>query len=179
MIQIKDVTLHQMKLSMTRRRQAAFAREDGSMQKKVTWILVADGARARVLKNEGIGKGLQPAIDGEIAHAVPPTRDLGTDRPGRSQQRGTSGRHAIQPHVDWHRFEKEQFSKERAALLDAAAERGAFHRLVLIAPPRTLGELRAALGTKARALIRAEIDKDLTHVTIHELPDHLTRVVAL
>ncbi len=149
------------------------------MQKKVTWILVADGARARVLRNDGIGKGLQPAIDGEIARPVPPTRELGTDRPGRAQQRGTSGRHAIQPHLDWHRFEKEKFGKEMAALLDAAAERGAFQRLVLIAPPRTLGDLRAALGTKARALIHAEIDKDLTHVTIHELPDHLTRVVAL
>jgi len=149
------------------------------MQKKVTWILVADGSRARVLMNKGIGKGLHPAIDGEIAHAVPPTRELGTDRPGRAQQRGTGGRHALEPHVDWHRFEKEKFSKEMAALLDAAAERGVFHRLVLIAPPRTLGELRAALGAKARALIYAEIDKDLTHVTIQELPDHLTRVVAL
>ncbi len=149
------------------------------MQKKVTWILVADGARARVLMNDGVGKGLQPTVDGEMAHSLPPTREMGTDRPGRVQQRGTSGRHAIQPHVDWHRFEKEKFSREMAALLDAAAERGAFHRLVLIAPPRTLGDLRAALGTKARALIHAEIDKDLTHVTIHELPDHLTRVVAL
>ncbi len=140
---------------------------------------MADGARARVLRNDGIGKGLQPAINGEIAHTVPATRELGTDRPGRTQQRSTSGRHAIQPHVDWHRFEKEKFGKEMAALLDAAAERRAFQRLVLIAPPRTLGDLRAALGTKARALIHAEIDKDLTHVTIQELPDHLTKVVAL
>jgi protein required for attachment to host cells len=149
------------------------------MQKKVTWFLVADGARARVLKNVGVGKGLQLAINGEMGHALPPTREMGTDRPGRAQQRGTSGRHAIQPHVDWHRFEKEKFGKEMAALLDAAAERGAFHRLVLIAPPRTLGDVRAALGSKARALVHAELDKDLTHVTIQELPDHLTKVVAL
>ena len=149
------------------------------MQKKVTWFLVADGARARVLMNDGVGKGLHSAINGEMAHALPPTREMGTDRPGRTQQRGTSGRHAIQPHVDWHRFEKEKFGKEMAALLDAAAERGDFHRLVLVAPPRTLGDLRAALGSKARALIHAEIDKDLTHVTIQELPAHLTDVVAL
>jgi len=149
------------------------------MQKKVTWILVADGARARVLRNEGVGKGLQSALNGEMVHDLPPTRELGTDRPGRAQQRGTGSRHAIQPHVDWHRFEKEKFSKEMASLIDSAAERGAFHRLVLIAPPRTLGDLRAALGQKARSLVLAEIDKDLTHVTIQELPDHLTRVVAL
>jgi protein required for attachment to host cells len=149
------------------------------MQKKVTWILVADGARARVLMNDGVGKGLQSAVNGEMVHALPPTRELGTDKPGRAQQRGTSGRHAIQPHVDWHRFEKEKFSKEIASLLDSAAERGAFDRLVLIAPPRTLGDLRSVLGQKARSLIHAELDKDLTHVTIRELPDHLTKVMAL
>jgi protein required for attachment to host cells len=149
------------------------------MQKKVTWILVADGARARVLMNQGIGKGLEPAVNGEMVHALPPTRELGTDRPGRSQQRGTSGRHAFEPHVDWHRFEKEKFSKEMAGLLDAAAERGAYDRLVLIAPPRTLGDLRSALGAKARGKIHAEVDKDLTHVTMQELPDYLGDVVAL
>lgn len=150
------------------------------MRKKVTWILVADGARARVLANDGIGKGLQPAIDGEIARDLPPTRELGTDRPGRTQQRGTGGRrHALEPHVDWHRFEKEKFSREMAALLDSAAERGAFDRLVLIAPPRTLGDLRAALGAKARGKVHAEMDKDLTHVTLHDLPGYLENVVAL
>ena len=119
------------------------------MQKKVTWILVADGARARVLMNDGVGKGLQPTVDGEMAHALPPTREMGTDRPGRTQQRGTSGRHAIQPHVDWHRFEKEKFSKEMAALLDAAAERGAFHRLVLVAPAAHARRLAGSAGIKS------------------------------
>jgi protein required for attachment to host cells len=150
------------------------------MPKKITWILVADGARARVLVNRGIGKGLEPTADGEMVHDLPPTRELGTDRPGRTQQRGTGGRrHAIEPHVDWHRFEKEKFSREMAALLDAAAERGDFDRLVLIAPPRTLGDLRAALGAKARGKVHAEVDKDLTHVTLHDLPGHLADVVAL
>jgi protein required for attachment to host cells len=157
----------------------AFGKEIVSMQKKVTWILVADGARARVLVNDGAGKGLQPTADGELTHSLPPTREIGTDRPGRTQQRGINRQQSIQPHVDWHRFEKEKFSKELASLLDAAAERGAFHRLVLVAPPRTLGDLRAALGTKARALVHAEVDKDLTHVAIHELPAHLADVVAL
>ena len=47
------------------------------MQKRVTWILVADGARARVLMNDGVGKGLQPTVDGEMAHAL----DLAGDGP--------------------------------------------------------------------------------------------------
>jgi len=149
------------------------------MKKKVTWILVADGSRARVLVNDGIGKGLQTAINGEMTHDLPPTRELGSDRPGRGGQRATGNRHAFEPHVDWHRFEKEKFSKAMATILDAAAERNAFDRLVLVAPPRTLGDLRSALGAKSRARVHAEIDKDLTHVAIRDLPEHLEGSMAL
>ena len=48
------------------------------MKKKVTWIIVADGSRARVLANDGPGKGLRPAIAGEFHHDAPPTHLLGT-----------------------------------------------------------------------------------------------------
>ena len=41
------------------------------MKKKVTWIIVADGSRARVLANDGPGKGLRPAIAGEFHHDAP------------------------------------------------------------------------------------------------------------
>jgi protein required for attachment to host cells len=168
-----------------RRRQGRAARagevetEVERMKKKVTWILVADGARARILMNEGPGKGLRPAVDGEFTHELPPTRDLGSDRPGRLQARGQSARDAITPHVDWHQFEKTKFGKEMAKLLDDAVDRNAFDRLVLVAPPRMLGDLRAALAPKTRALVQGELDKDLTHVPLHELPSHLANVIPL
>src|SRR6185295_2669149 len=130
MIQIKDFARHEVMLCRCPRIASGIRLGGVSMQKKVTWILVADGARARVLMNDGAGKGLQPTADGDLTHSLPPTRELGTDRPGRPHQRDTSARQPIQPHVDWRRFEKEKFSKELASLLDAAAERGAFHRLV-------------------------------------------------
>ncbi len=149
------------------------------MKKTVTWILVADGARARILRNDGPGKGLQPAVDGEFSHSAPPTRELGSDRPGRTRESVGSTRHAMEPRIDWHRFEKEKFGRELAALLDGAAERNEFDRLVLVAPPRTLGDLRAALGGKARRRLRAELDKDLTRIPEQELPKHLDGVLAL
>ena len=70
-------------MPLARRSRAAAGKEVSSMQKKVTWILVADGARARVLMNDGAGKGLQPMSDGELTHSLPPTRELGT-RPPRA-----------------------------------------------------------------------------------------------
>ena len=149
------------------------------MRKKVTWILVADGARARIFRNDGPFKGLHPALDQEFASTVPPTRELGTDRPGRVQESATSERHAMVPRVDWHRFEKDKFARAMARILDAAAERGDFDRLILVAPPRTLGTLRSALGARTRGRITGELDRDLTHVTRLELPDHLYKLLPL
>jgi protein required for attachment to host cells len=149
------------------------------MKKRITWILVADGSRARILMNDGVGKGLQPAVNGEFSRPLPPTRELGSDRPGCSQQRGVARRHAFAPHLDWHEFEKEKFGREMARVLDQAAERCAFDRLVLVAPPRALGNLRSALAPRTRSLVHAEIDKDLTNLPVDALPAHLTDVVAL
>jgi protein required for attachment to host cells len=143
------------------------------MKKKVTWILVADGARARILKNEGPGKGLQPAVDEEFHHELPRTHEMGTERPGRVHESANAARHAMENPVDWHRFEKEKFAKEMAKILDKAGAGGAFDRLVLVAPPKTLGDLRGALAAATRKKVTGELDKDLTQITLGELPEHL------
>lgn len=149
------------------------------MKKTVTWILVGDGKRARILVNEGPGKGLRLVNDGEFATVLHPSREIGSDRPGRTQESATAARHAITPRVDWHRFEKTKFARSMAKLLDQAAARRAFDRLVLVAPPRTLGDLRAALAEDTRARVMAEIDKDLTHEGLNELAAHLAAAMRL
>ena len=79
--------------------------------------------------------------------------------------------------TDWHRFEKHQFAKRMAELLEDAAKRKAFDRLVLVAPPQALGDLRAELGRHAKEKVTGELDKDLTHVAIHDLPGHLAGLI--
>jgi len=149
------------------------------MKKKVTWIIVADGSRARFLANDGPGKGLHAAIAGEFHHDAPPTRELGTEKPGRVTSSVGANRSAIQPHVDWHEVEKEKFSQEMADLLNDAAAKKSFDDLIIVAPPRTLGTLRQALSSKTSDHIRAEIPKDLTQVPLQEMPAHLKDVIAL
>src|SRR5690606_20676807 len=112
------------------------------MKKTVTYVLVADGARARLYVNEGPGKGLYPLSGAthkaDLHHH---SRDVKADKPGRSRDAGTGQRSSMEPHQDWHRFEKHKFAREMAKLLDAAAANKAFDRLVLVAPPTTLGDL--------------------------------------
>jgi protein required for attachment to host cells len=143
------------------------------MKKTVTWILVADGKRARILSNDGPGRGLASVAGGERSIELKPTREMVSDKPGRAFESATSAHHAVEPKIDWHRFEKTKFARGMARLLDEAGAKGKYDRLVLVAPPRTLGDLRAALAEPTRARVEAEIDKDLTHESIHELTRHL------
>ncbi len=140
-----------------------------------TWILVADGAKARILARHGGHGPLEPASNLCFAEAEArlPTRDIGTDRPGRVHESANAARHAMEPRVDWHRFAKEQFARDIATALEAAAKDKLYEELILVAPPRTLGDLRQALGQHAKALVTGEIAKDLTNLPDHELPAHL------
>ncbi len=146
------------------------------MKKTRTWILVADGARAQIWLSEGWGKGLTRVGVEEASGGTAPTRELGSDRPGRVQDSAGSGRHAMEPRVDWHRYEKSLFAKRMAGVLDKGAGEKAFDRLVLVAPPQALGDLRAALGKAARALVTAELDKDLTSLPPRKLIQRLEKI---
>ncbi len=149
------------------------------MQAIRTWIVVADGAAARILENTGPGKGLAPVSDGEMQGSRAATREVGSERPGRVHDRKGPGRHAMAPRADWHEQEKQDFLKAVAARLDAAAAEKVFDRLILIAPAKALGELRAALGRGATAKVTGELSKDLTKIPTRALPGHLDELIAL
>ena len=67
------------------------------MSGKVVWVLVADGASARLLRADSASRRLE--LLREAAHAASRARvgDLTTDRLGR-RRRDTSARHIVQGH---------------------------------------------------------------------------------
>ena len=140
-----------------------------------TWVLVADGSKARLLERVDANAPLTPATGKcfSESEARTPTRDIGSDRPGRVHESADTARHAMEPRVDWHRFAKEQFAKSVAHALEKAALDRKYEALILVAPPQTLGDLRLALGQHTRALVAGEIAKDLTNLPDHEIPAHL------
>lgn len=145
---------------------------------KISWIIVADGVRARILANHGPGTGLRNPGNMDFVSDNRKSRDIVSDRPGRSKG-GTGGRHAMEPRVDSHRYEKHLFAKEMAKQINEACQRGDFDSLVLVAPPQTLGELRNALNKPALSKVVAELGKDLTKIADHDLPEHLEGAIRL
>ena len=149
------------------------------MKATKTWVVIADGARARIAVNLGPGKGLKPALNHEFAASHAPTSDLVSDRPGRYADGGASATHGVEPRTDRHDYEKSLFVRDIAMAVERGANRRAFDRLVLVAPPAILGRLRTALKPRTRKLVAAEIGKDLTHLNLREVPKHLADRISI
>ena len=77
-----------------------------------------------------------------------------------SARRATAGA-AVSPH-DPHKLEKHNFTAELAERLDKACSAKQFDRIVLVAPKRSLGELRTLLSPRVRKAVSHEVAKDLT-----------------
>lgn len=129
----------------------------------LTWVLVADGARARLLslqEGEYVPRQIRAFSN---AMGRMPGRELERDRRPRTYDRFGRGRHAIEPRTST----RDKCTARFAALLHSTLERGCVeHRysdLVLIAPPHFLGLLNATLDKRVRARVALEMPKDLTH----------------
>ncbi len=144
---------------------------------KKTWIVIADGARARIFLNEGPGTGLVTALDRDLTGNNLSSHEIGSDRPGVTFSSAGPGRHALAPHTDPHEHEKHEFIKLVVKEIETGFNARAFEQLILVAPPRALGDLRAGLSPPISRLVKSELHKDLTHLTPHQLGEHLTDVI--
>lgn len=142
-------------------------------KERTTWVLIADGARARIYEMRGAKSRLQPVEGMDFSADHRPTHELMSDRAGRVVESHGSAHHGIEAKSDPHRELKRDFAKSLAATLDAKHSAKAFDRLVIAAPAKTLGDLRDAMPASVKAVVSAEIDKDLTKTPLVELADHL------
>lgn len=149
------------------------------MKRTMTWILIADGTRARIAWNDGPGRGVQFLDRAELRGRNRPGREIMSDRPGRTFDSAGQGRHALELPTDPREHERQVFLNDVAALLDREHQRGRYDRLVLVAPPKALGTLRDALSDAARAKVTGEIDKNLTNIPVHRIAEHLGSVLAV
>lgn len=150
------------------------------MRGKITWVVVADGQRAAVFHNDGPGKGLQ-AVEGlGGARSGARSHDMVSDKPGRMQGfAGASGAASMTARTDPHELEEARFTEHLAGEINQAALEKRFDRLILAAPPRTLGILRQALSRHATERVVAELDKDLTKSDPADLAGHLEKHLAV
>jgi len=131
-----------------------------------TIVMVADGEKSLLFRNEGDERYPVLATLARTEQSHPPSREQGSDAPGRTAASAGHGRSAMEE-TDWHQQAEDRFAVQTARELEKAAAAAA--GIIVLAPPRTLGVLRQHWGRRTREKLLAEIDKDLTHHTTDQV----------
>jgi protein required for attachment to host cells len=130
-----------------------------------TLVLVADGSKLLLLRNEGDEKYAVLETMTHEEQGNPAAHEQGTDAPGRRFASFGDSRSSYDE-TDWHQQAEDAFARHAAAVLEQAAGQHPDAPVIVIAAPRTLGLLRKAYGRATTARLAAEIDKDLAgHTT--------------
>ncbi len=144
-------------------------------RQKNTWVAVLDGTQARFF---ALSKTEDKQVFKEVAKALSAerprySRDERSDRPVRAFAVGKA-RGAVEPRHDYNKLAKHQFTREIASALEAAYADLRYDRLVLVAPPRSLGELRELLSERLPACPVHEVPKNLTKLSVDALRKKLS-----
>jgi protein required for attachment to host cells len=101
------------------------------------------------------------------------------DRLGRAFDSVGKGRHEMAYGADAVREDERHFLQSLAERLEKEAIADAYDRLILIAPPRALGDLRQFLSRPVKNRVHDEIAKDLTQLPNDRLANHLGDTINL
>ena len=137
-----------------------------------THVLVADGAKMLFFRNEGDGEypNLQ-VLDAE-QQAASRDRDIKTDQAGRASSGGTNG--GSMGETDYHQQAEDRFAAHAAELLNKRAIDGDYEKLIIVAPAKTLGEMRKHYHSELEKRLAGELAKDLTSHPV----DQIEKIIA-
>ncbi|TCR93109.1 host attachment family protein [Rhizobium sp. BK376] len=137
-----------------------------------SWVVVCDGAKALILQNAGDAELLNLQVHETLTQPNEADREIGTDKPGRSHAADGMSGSAVEE-ISWHDQAEEQFLKEVATKLNELVHEKEAKRIVIVAPPKALGALRANFSADVQAAISVEVPKDLTNFPIDQIERHL------
>jgi len=134
-----------------------------------SFVVVADGRKMLFFRNEGDAEFPKLQVERKEVQDNPADRDQKTDAPGHTfDASGGAGRSAYEE-VDFHQLEEDRFAAETADMLKKRALKNEFESLIIVAPPRTLGELRKHYHKEVEKRLAAEVAKDLTGHPVAEI----------
>lgn len=142
------------------------------------FVLVADGRKMLFLRNEGDAEFPNLQVAKKRVDVNPATQDQVTDMADPASSTRTPGANwgsgGGEP-TDVHQIEEDRFAADTAGLLKDWALRNEYESLIVVAPPKTLGELRKHYHVEVSNRLAGEIDKDLTGHTVPQIEEALAR----
>jgi len=139
-------------------------------------IVVADSSRARIFTTDSPSSPLN-----EIETMAHPEgriheQDMVSDLPGKdSGQGGGAGGHAYQDETEPKQQEVIDFAKRIADYLDDTRKTNKLGRLLIVAAPAFLGELRKQMSEQTNEFVVFESAKNLTQHSVEDIRNHLPK----
>jgi protein required for attachment to host cells len=158
----------------------------------VTWVLVADAGQARIYLCERTaqrsplgGANIHHGFTEKADHELTPLKEgllkaesidayqIGHDRRGTSSSSNSPTHNTYEPHGDINEELRHRFMRAVATKLQLACDGNAFGKLVVVAPARMVGELKALWNADILDRIAVVVPKDLVQYHGSALMAHL------
>jgi protein required for attachment to host cells len=134
-----------------------------------SFVVVADGKKMLFFRNEGDSQFPKLEVEGKRETADAYDRDQKTDLAGRAPSAPAEAGYSSYEEVDFHQLEEDRFAADTAEMLRRRALRNEFESLIIVAPPKTLGELRKHYHKEVQKRLVGEVAKDLTGHPVPEI----------
>lgn len=156
---------------------------------ETNWILVANGSKANVYTAARVERNGAPndpgntsqltlkKIDGMSFTGESLERfDLNHHKPARRAQIGTPTPSMSEPHETAQEHIRHDLAADIAKALNEKGEKGAFTKLVLVASPSILNDIKRHLNKRCEQSVIATFSADLTHFENSALLDRLNHL---
>ena len=131
-------------------------------------VLVTDGRKTLFFRNHGDINQIDLRTEAHDERVDQSDGEMKTDAAGSTHQSGGYGRSSYEE-TDFHQLEEDRWAKSAAEAVNKRALSNDFEALAIIAPPKTLGELRKQLHKEAAKRVVCEIAKEMTGHTIADI----------
>ncbi|MEA2936383.1 MAG: hypothetical protein QOD74_3029 [Variibacter sp.] len=137
-------------------------------------VFVGDGRKALFLRNVGDEKFPNLVTAQVFVDQNPSLAEQGAVRPDTEFKTATTAPsgNGIRK-TAWHDLDEHGFARAVAAALEQQVRANKVKALVVVAPPRTLADLRQVFHRDVADRVIAEINKDLTNHPVDQIEKHL------
>jgi protein required for attachment to host cells len=124
-------------------------------------VLVTDGRKTLFFRNHGDENQIDLRTEAHDEREDRKDSDIKSDAAGSSKQSMGYGRPSMDE-TDFHQLEEDRWAHNAAEAVNQRVLTNNFDALAIIAPPKTLGELRKKLHKEAERRLICEIPKEMT-----------------
>jgi len=135
-----------------------------------TWVVVAESSRAKIYQVEkNDARESLKELNG-FTHSISRSHKQQLDSDRQKESRHSQLTSQLDSHKTHERIE---FARTLGEHLNNARNKGQFNKLIIMSPPKFLGDLRKNLGHETNKYVVSEIDKNLVRHNVQDIQAHM------